>query len=418
MPARRFPGIHPFRHGKVEPVDLIALFNELFFDYTLRTVAMGAAVLGIVSGALGSFAVLRKQSLLGDAMSHAALPGVVLAFLLTRSKAPLVLVLGALIAGWLATLWLMNIVNRTRIKEDSALALVLSVFFGFGLVLLTYTQRLPDARQAGLDQFLFGQAAALLQRDVVTMAILSTLALTLLAVFWKEFKLLSFDREFGASLGFPMGLLDILLTTLLVLAIVIGLQAVGVVLMSAMVVAPAAAARQWTDRLGVMVVLAAIFGAAAGVSGAVISSLAQGFSTGPTVVLAASAIVVISILFASNRGLVWNWVRHQRSRRRLQLENVLTNLHLLASQHADATHGHSIEVLRAMSAQRGGVARSLAVLKERGWVENVGDNLWALTSEGISAAQKVIQERGFEPLPSSIIDGQSRAPEGDGGAAE
>lgn len=350
-------------------------------------------------------------------MSHAALPGVVLAFLLTRSKAPLVLVLGALIAGWLATLWLMNIVNRTRIKEDSALALVLSVFFGFGLVLLTYTQRLPDARQAGLDQFLFGQAAALLQRDVVTMAVLGAVALTLMAVFWKEFKLLSFDREFGASLGFPMGLLDILLTTLLVLAIVIGLQAVGVVLMSAMVVAPAAAARQWTDRLGVMVVLSAIFGAAAGVSGAVISSLAQGFSTGPTVVLAASLIVVISILFASNRGLVWNWVRHQRSRRRLQLENVLTNLYILASQHTDATHGHSVEVLRAMSAQRGGVARSLTVLRERGWVQRVGDGLWALTAEGISAAEKVLGERGFEPLRSSDGNARFRAADGDGGGA-
>src|SRR3990172_837332 len=123
VPARRFPGIHPFRHGKVEPVDLIALFNELFFDYTLRTVAMGAAVLGIVSGALGSFAVLRKQSLLGDAMSHAALPGVVLAFLLTGSKAPLALVVGAAVAGWVGTLLMMTVIRYTRIKPDAALGI-------------------------------------------------------------------------------------------------------------------------------------------------------------------------------------------------------------------------------------------------------------------------------------------------------
>lgn len=293
------------------------LLHALFFDYTLRTVALGSAVLGILSGALGAFAMLRKQSLLGDAISHAALPGVVIAFLLTRSKAPLVLILGAAIAGWLATLWMASITRHTRIKEDSSLGLVLSVFFGLGLMLLTFTQRLPDARQAGLDTFLFGQAAALLQRDVITMALLGGVVLLLVGLFWKEFKLLSFDYEFGASLGFPMRLLDMLLTTLLVIAIVIGLQAVGVVLMSAMVVAPAAAARQWTDRLGGMVALSALFGALAGVSGAVISSTRQGLSTGPTVVLCISAIVVFSLLLAPNRGLVWNWMRRQVNRRKL-----------------------------------------------------------------------------------------------------
>jgi manganese/zinc/iron transport system permease protein len=164
---------------------------------------------------------------------------------------------GAIIAGWIGTLALMGIVHNTRIKQDSALGFVLSVFFGFGLVLLTFVQRLPDARQAGLDRFLFGQAAAMLEGDVVSMGLLGGAALLLMGLFWKEFKLLSFDIEFGASLGFPMRALDILLTTLLVVAIVIGLQSVGVVLMSAMIVAPAAAARQWTDRLGVMVLISA-----------------------------------------------------------------------------------------------------------------------------------------------------------------
>ena len=211
-------------------MDIGTLLHDLIFDYTLRTVALGAGVLGIVSGALGSFAVLRRQSLLGDAMSHAALPGIVISFLITRSKAPLPLMLGALVAGWLGTLAIMSIVRTTRIKYDSALGFVLSVFFGAGLMLLTFVQRLPDARQAGLDTFLFGQAAALLQRDVITMSILGGAAICILALFWKEFKLLSFDIEFGASVGFPMRLLDILLTTLIVVAIVIGLQAVGVVL--------------------------------------------------------------------------------------------------------------------------------------------------------------------------------------------
>ena len=228
----------------------------------LRTVALGAAVIGIVAGALGCFAVLRRQSLVGDAMSHAALPGIAVAYMLTGSKDNLVLLIGAAIAGWLATLAVMAIVRTSRVKFDSALGLVLSVFFGFGLMLLTFIQREPDASQAGLDKFLFGQAATLIEDDVETMAVLGSIAIGVMLL-WKEFKLLAFDQDFAATIGYPVRGLDVLLTTLIVIAIVVGLQAVGVVLMSAAIVAPAAGARQWTNRLGVMVLLAAIFGAAA-----------------------------------------------------------------------------------------------------------------------------------------------------------
>lgn len=278
-------------------------------DYTLRTVAMGAATLGAVSGALGVYAVLRGQSLIGDAMSHAALPGIAVAYLITQSKLPLVLMGGAAATGWLATLGVMAIVRRSRVKYDSALALVLSVFFGIGLVLLTYIQRTPDAGQAGLDTFLFGQAATLLTRDVLTMAGLGSVALIGVALFWKEFKLLAFDEAFGQSLGFPMRAIDVGLTTLIVIAIVIGLQAVGVVLMSAMIVAPAAAARQWTDRLGVMMLLSTAFGAGSGVAGTVLSTITDNLPTGPTIVLCATAIVVVSMLAAPKRGLLFRWAR-------------------------------------------------------------------------------------------------------------
>jgi len=224
-------------------VSLPGVLDELVNDYTLRTVALGAAVLGIVAGALGCFAVLRRQSLVGDAMSHAALPGIAIAYMLTGSKASIVLLAGAAIAGWLATLAVMSIVRTSRVKFDSALGLVLSVFFGFGLMLLTFIQRQPDASQAGLDKFLFGQAATLIEDDVQTMAILGAIGLGIMLLFWKEFKLLSFDQDFAATIGYPVRVLDVLLTTLIVVAIVVGLQAVGVVLMSAMIVAPAAGAR-------------------------------------------------------------------------------------------------------------------------------------------------------------------------------
>jgi manganese/zinc/iron transport system permease protein len=362
--------------------------------YTLQVVALGSGTLGVISGALGSFAVLRKQSLLGDAISHAALPGIALAFLLTHSKAPLVLLLGAALAGWAATLVVLAIVRSTRVKYDSALGLVLSVFFGFGLMLLTFLRKTGDAGQAGLDRFLFGQAGTLLETDVRLMAAFGVPALLVMALLWKEFKLLSFDPDFGASLGYPMRFLDVVLTTLLVIAIVIGLQTVGVVLMSAMIVAPAAAARQWTDRTGLMVLLSALFGLLAGVSGAVISSTVRHLPTGPTIVLCAGALVLGSLLLAPNRGLVWDRLRQLRNRRRLRLEAVLHDLYTLAAQHADPEHGHALAVLEAMSVGRGGIPASLEALEQRGWARRVGPAVWALTPAGRSAAER--QQRGRE----------------------
>ena len=184
-------------------MDIGLLLHDLFFDYTLRTVALGSAMLGIVSGVLGAFAVLRKQSLLGDAVSHAALPGIALAFLVTGSKGSLGLMIGAFIAGWLATLFMMLVVSRTRIKQDAALGISLAVFFGFGLLLLTFIQRLPNASQAGLDKFLFGQAATLVGRDVIAMVVMGGIALLIVALLWKEFKLITFDPDFVADARLP-----------------------------------------------------------------------------------------------------------------------------------------------------------------------------------------------------------------------
>jgi manganese/zinc/iron transport system permease protein len=247
-------------------------------------------------------------------MSHAALPGIALAYFLTGSKSSLVLLIGAALAGWVGILAVIGIVRASRVTFDSALALVLSVFFGIGLMLLTFLQRRPDASQAGLDKFLFGQAAAVVADDVKTMAITGAMLLLVLALLWKEFKLLSFDPEFGGSLGFRPRLLDVLLTTLLVVAVALGLQMVGVVLMSAMIVAPGAAARQWTDSLGKMVLLAAGFGALSGVTGATLSGAAQHLPTGPTIVVCASVLVVVSLLLAPKRGLLWSWWRRRRVR--------------------------------------------------------------------------------------------------------
>jgi manganese/zinc/iron transport system permease protein len=293
------------------------ILHDVIFDYTLRNVALGSALLGIVGGMLGTFAVLRRQGLLGDALAHAALPGIVIAFMLTGSKTPLVLMVGAAIAGWIGTLMIIRIVQDTRISEDTALGVILTVFFGLGVVLLTRVQQSNAANQAGLDKYLFGQAATLVEEHVITMAAVGSIALVIVALFYKEFKLLSFDPDFAASLGFPVRRLNILLTSSIVIAVVIGLQTVGVVLMAAMLIAPAAAARQWTNRLGVMLLLSALFGASSGVIGAMISVTASRLPTGPMVILVATAIVVVSILFAPERGVVWESIRRRTLRRNL-----------------------------------------------------------------------------------------------------
>lgn len=364
---------------------------ELFTDYTLRTVALGSAALGLVAGMLGAFAVLRRQSLLGDAVSHAALPGIVLAFMITGAKTPLVLVTGAALAGWVASLVVMLIVRTTRIRTDTALGLVLSVFFGLGMVLMSVVQRTAGAGQAGLDKFLFGQAAALVGDDLVTMAALGAVVLLALALLWKEFKLLSFDPEFAGVLGLPVRVLDVALTTLLVVAIVIGLQTVGVVLMSALIVAPAAAARQWTDRLGVLVVLAGVFGALSGLIGAVLSSMVPRMPTGPTIILTITAVTVLSLLAAPRRGLLAAEVRRWRQRRRMQADNVLADLYHLASQHDEPLLApHDVGALKAMSTSAG-VRRGLDALASRGLANADHDGRWRLTDAGLAAGRLLVE---------------------------
>ncbi|MDT8436943.1 MAG: metal ABC transporter permease [Gemmatimonadota bacterium] len=370
----------------------MSFLREILFDYTLRNVALGAAALGLASGALGAFAVLRRQSLLGDVVSHAALPGIVLAFILTGSKDTLVLVAGAFGAGWLGTTAVSTIRGRSRIPMDGALGIVLSVFFGIGLLLLTWVQGRPDAAQAGLDRFLFGQAAALVSRDVGIIAVLGAVSLAAVGVFWKEFKLLSFDPEFGATLGFPMGRVETLLTTVLVLAIVVGLQAVGVVLMASLVVAPAAAARQWTDGLGPMVLLSALFGALAGVAGAVTSASMPGLPTGPAIVLAATGLVALSILFAPCRGLAWERARRIRRHGRLRAEAVLADLFALYRQHGSLAHGHPAAVLEALRGDPRAVLPALAELEERGDARRLPDGTWALTGAGRDRAESLFAE--------------------------
>ena len=371
------------------------IWELILTDYTLKIVSLGSIFLGIISGVLGSFAVIRKQSLLGDAVSHSALPGIALAFILTGTKRTEVLLLGALISGLLSTYIILGINKYSRIKFDSALALVLSVFFGTGIVLLTYIQKIPKANQAGLDKFIFGQASTLLKRDVQIMGILGVVLITLVIIFWKEFKLVSFDADYAESLGFSTNRITTLLFAMIVTAIIIGLQTVGVILMSAMLTAPGVAARQWTDKLSVMVLLSALFGAISGIVGTVLSSLISKLPTGPMIVIVISVIVIISLAFAPNRGLIWRYLRTKKNQREINEDQVLMNLYHLAMNHDDINHSHDILTIKpkakSYKATRE-LINKLESLGNRQLAKKDYFNKWSITSDGLTYVENYFKK--------------------------
>ena len=289
-------------------------------SYTTQMVLLGTALLGLASGIAGTFAVLRKESLIGDGLSHAALPGVVIAFLLTGIKNIEVLIAGAALSSITAA-WLITItVENSKIKFDGALATILSAFFGLGMVLLTYVQSLNNAGQAGLSKFIFGQAATILARDVYITSAAALIIIVLTALFWKELKLISFDVEYAKTLQIPVTFTLILYRSLLIMTIIIGIQSVGAILISSLLIAPAVGARQWTNKLGTMCILAGFFGMISAIGGTIWSTSVPKLPTGPAIIVILSILVLLSLIFAPNRGMLWQFRKNRQSKHALLLE--------------------------------------------------------------------------------------------------
>ena len=289
-------------------------------SYTTQMVLLGTALLGLASGIAGTFAVLRKESLIGDGLSHAALPGVVIAFLLTGIKDIEVLIAGAALSSITAA-WLITItVENSKIKFDGALATILSAFFGLGMVLLTYVQSLNNAGQAGLSKFIFGQAATILARDVYITSVAALIIIVLTALFWKELKLISFDVEYAKTLQIPVTFTLILYRSLLIMTIIIGIQSVGAILISSLLIAPAVGARQWTNKLGTMCILAGFFGMISAIGGTIWSTSVPKLPTGPAIIVILSILVLLSLIFAPNRGMLWQFRKNRQSKHALLLE--------------------------------------------------------------------------------------------------
>lgn len=297
--------------------------SHLLSDYTLRNVILGSALLGLTGGVIGTWSMLKKQSLLGDAVAHAALPGICLAFLVLGHKSSIVLLIGGGIAGWLGAIAVDYLIKHTRLKEDAALGSILSAFFGFGLMLLTYIAGSNNANQAGLDRFIFGQAATIIHSDVLFIFILCACVLSVVFLLFKELKVYSFDPVYAHTLGFHTSTLDKIRIVLTVITVMIGLQTVGVILMSALLVIPSAAARQWSHRLSHVLILGGLFGALSGVIGTIISSGMNRLPTGPVIVIVASLILLFSFIFAPHRGLIS--ILRKTTRQSLEKERKMHN---------------------------------------------------------------------------------------------
>lgn len=356
-----------------------------------RWVLGGSLLLGASSGVLGCFALLRRRSLMGDALAHAALPGVCAAYLIVGAKSLPVLMVGALVSGLLGVLCISAITRHTRVKEDSAIGIVLSVFFGFGIVLLTRIQHSPRGNQSGLDKFLFGQAASLVAADLAVMGAVAAVLCLVTWLLFKELKVIIFDQEFARGLGLPVWGLDLLLMMLIVMAVVIGLQAVGVVLMAAMLITPPAAARFWTERLDRMVVLAGGIGALSGVAGTLVSASQPRVPTGPVMVLAASAIFLVSLVAAPRRGLLARALRLSALRRRTAEHHLLTDAYEILEPSGSWERPVPVAELALRRAVSQGQVRAVARRLQRSGHLEVEDGSVRLTEAGLRSAARVIR---------------------------
>lgn len=300
---------------------------DLLQDYTFQIVALGAISMGIMCGISGTLAVLRKQSLLGDSIAHSSLAGIAISFIMLQRKDTISLLLGALVVGLMATYIINFFVRQTRVNFDSSLAIVMTMFFGIGLMLLTYIQKTPNSNQAGLERFLFGQAATILKGDVFTNIILTIIMLVVVIIVWNPLKLFIFNEEYAYTVGFNTKILNFVISSFLVTSVIVGIQMVGVVLMSALLIMPSVASRQWSKNLKQMMILSCIFGAVSGLIGTFISSAVSKFPTGPAIVLVASILVFVSLFFSPSRGILRKEMQKKHVKNSMEADMVLIHFY-------------------------------------------------------------------------------------------
>ncbi len=380
--------------------DLSDIFEVLLLrNYNTRLVVLGTTLLGIAAGLVGSFLLLRKRSLMGDALSHATLPGIAIAFAVMVSlgaegKSLPALLLGATISGVAGIATMLLIRHTTRLRDDVAMGFVLSVFFGVGVATLRMVQGLPGASAAGLESFIYGKTASMVQSDFLLIALVAGAASLVSILFLKEFLLLCFDDGYAAAQGWPTLFLDVLLLGLVTAVTVIGLQAVGLILVIAFLITPPTAARFWTQRLQPMLLIAALIGGVSGWLGASISALTPQLPAGAVIVLVAAALFLISMLFAPERGVIPRLLNQAALRRKEDRQHLLRAAYEILEEQADGgpVSNRSFPV-EALSAKRSWTPRQLRrilhIARREDHLERTPPGRLRLSESGFGEAARV-----------------------------
>jgi manganese/zinc/iron transport system permease protein len=379
----------------------------LLQDYNTRVVVAGTTLLGLAAGLSGTFLILRKRALLSDTLSHATLPGIALSFILMSlfwgsGKNLIGLIIGAAIFAVLGTGSVLLIQRYSRLKDDAALGVVLSVFFGLGIAIMGIATRMASGNAAGLTSFIYGKTASMLYADALLIAVTALLAAILCLSFFKEFALVCFDADFAASQGWPVARLDFFMMTLVVVVTVVGLQAVGLILVVALLIIPPSAARFWSQRLAVMLLLSAGFGALSGLVGAGLSALMANLPAGAVIVLTAASLFLVSLVFGTTGGLLKMARERIRLTRKVTSENLLrelfewqesTQLRDAGASGSTRFHGPRFaELLAKRSWSKRLLKKELARLVRKRWVTSQDKDRYEFTAQGLEQARRVVRK--------------------------
>ena len=351
--------------------------------------------LGTAAGLVGTFLLLRKRALTADALSHATLPGIAIAFMVMVSfggdgKTLVGLLLGAFVFGCIGVLAILGIRHTTRLKDDAAIGIVLSVLFGLGLCLLRIATELPNGSAAGLSGFIFGKAASMVASDAMTMGMVALGTAIVTAVLRKEWTLLCFDEKFGEVQGWPVLWLDVVLMVLVAIVTVIALQSVGLVLAVAMLIIPAASARYWTTKITSMLIASALIGCMSGWLGAVGSALIPRMPTGPVIVLICGFWFVFSFIVGPNEGLLIRQVSRVRLNRRIALQHILRSMWEVCEDNNKSEFALE-SIVHVRSWNKRTVLKLLRYCAKKNYVTSLPTNAWRLTEKGKAEASRVVR---------------------------
>ncbi len=361
-----------------------------FQDANINNVLLGTLMLSFTCGIVGVLVVLNKKALIVDAVSHSILPGICIGFMLSGVKNPIYLIAGGMTAGTVAVYLVDWIAKSSRIKKDAAIAITLSVLFSVGVILLNIIQHSGNSNQSGLSDFLFGKAATIVSSDLYVFGVMCAIVLAIIPLFYQHFKIALFDKGFATTIGLNDKLIQGLISGLIIISTAIGIQTVGIILMSALIITPASSAFFWTNSFKKSIFLSGTFAVISSIIGVFISYLSPDMPTGPWIIVVLSTIAILSAFF-SKKGLITKRIKAVQNSKKMISDNVLKALYKLGENANEVGKGRSLEEIQSSrSIAPSELNKGLRILKGNGLVIDAG-SVWTLTEKGISEAKRIIR---------------------------